>query len=107
MRAIEVEQQRGRSAGGFQAGETVDGFLAHLARTDPDDVPLNAEDLLDAWPVQVVVEGGGGGQAALFETAVRCADRLGLAEGGGDGGAVNTVAMSCSNWGWLPLAIIR
>ncbi len=104
MSAVEGQELRGGGTFRRETGQAVDDLVADLAGAPLDDPPLNAEDLLYAGPGEVVVQGGGGGQAALLDPTVpRVPDRA-RGEGAVDGGAVNTVAMSCSSWGWLPFA---
>lgn len=107
MRPGVPQQISGRGPLGRQAGEAID----HLRADDPcaylHDPPFDPYDLLHARPGEVGIQRGGPAQAAAFDSTMRLVERLGLGEDGLDGGALNTVAMSCSNWGWLPFATIR
>lgn len=76
--AGERQQTLGISAGWVEAGDSVDGLGANLARRTQDRLPAEAKDLLETRPVAVVGEGRTDGQTAALDAPVCSVDRLGV-----------------------------
>jgi hypothetical protein len=105
--AHQLQQASGISSPHLQAGHPIDGFPLHFPSAEVDYLSLHHKHLLLSRPVQIARQPIAAGQLTPLQPSVPLVLGAGvLALLPRNGGAVNTVAMSCSRVGWLPLASI-